>query len=251
MIMTTKALKLSQLEQFRRLTTCLVASAIETFHERLPNTGFADSSIRCIFKDRPSMIGYAATARIRTAMPPMEANKSFDYYDRMDWWKNILTIPAPRVVVIEDVDNPPGVGAFIGEVHANILLSLGCVGVVTNGAVRDLPDIRPTEFHMFSGNVSVSHAYAHLFDYGGAVDVGGLKVRPGDLIHGDCHGVQTVPLDIADRVPDVARQIRQRRQNLIGLRRSADFSLERLRQAIQDTSLVSSPSKSNLEEPKK
>ncbi len=249
--MTTKALKLSQLEQFRRLTTCLVASAIETFHERLPNTGFADSTIRCIFRDRPSMIGYAATARIRTAMPPMEPNQSFDYYDRMDWWKNILTIPAPRVVIIEDVDSPPGVGAFIGEVHANILLSLGCVGVVTNGAVRDLPDIRTTEFQMFSGNVSVSHAYAHLFDYGGEVELGGLKVRPGDLIHGDCHGVQTVPLEIADRVPDVARQIRQRRQNLIGLRRSADFSLEHLRQAIQDTSLVSSPSKPNLEEPRK
>jgi 4-hydroxy-4-methyl-2-oxoglutarate aldolase len=249
--MTTKVLKLSQLEQFRRLTTCLVASAIETFHERLPNTGFADSSIRCIYEDRPPMIGYAATARIRSAMPPMEPNKSFDYYDRMDWWKNILTIPAPRVVVIEDVDNPPGLGAFIGEVHANILLSLGCVGVVTNGAVRDLPDIRPTEFHMFAGNVSVSHAYAHLFDYGGAVQVGGLKVQPGDLIHGDCHGFQTVPMDIADKVPDVARQIRQRRQTLIGLRRTADFSLEHLRQAIQDTASVSSPSKSNLEEPKK
>lgn len=197
------------------------------------------------------MIGYAATARIRSAMPPMEPNKSFDYYDRMDWWKNILTIPAPRVVVIEDVDNPPGLGAFIGEVHANILLSLGCVGVVTNGAVRDLPDIRSTEFQMFAGNVSVSHAYAHLFGYGGAVEVGGLRVQPGDLIHGDCHGVQTVPMDIADKVPDVARQIRQRRQNLIGLRRSADFSLEHLRQAIQDTALASSPLKPDLEEPRK
>ncbi|MFZ0336085.1 MAG: RraA family protein [Candidatus Acidiferrales bacterium] len=249
--MTTTLLKLSQLEQFRRLTTCLVASAIETFHERLPNTGFADSSIRCIFTDQPSMIGYAATARIRSSQPPMERDTSFDYYDRMDWWNNILTIPAPRVVVIEDVDNPPGLGAFVGEVHANILLSLGCMGIVTNGAVRDLPDIRPTEFQMFAGNVSVSHAYAHLFDYGGTVEVGGLQVRPGDLIHGDCHGVQTVPLDIADKVPDVARQIRQRRQQLIGLRRSANFSLDRLRQAIHDTTLGSSRSKSNPDEPQK
>lgn len=125
------------------------------------------------------------------------------------------------------------------------------MGIVTNGAVRDLPDIRPTEFQMFAGNVSVSHAYAHLFDYGGTVEVGGLQVRPGDLIHGDCHGVQTVPLDIADKVPDVARQIRQRRQQLIGLRRSANFSLDRLRQAIHDTTLGSSRSKSNPDEPQK
>ncbi|MGB6075836.1 MAG: hypothetical protein WBG29_09385, partial [Candidatus Acidiferrales bacterium] len=85
----------------------------------------------------------------------------------------------------------------------------------------------------------------------GTVEVGGLQVRPGDLIHGDCHGVQTVPLDIADKVPDVARQIRQRRQQLIGLRRSANFSLDRLRQAIHDTTLGSSRSKSNPDEPQK
>ncbi len=184
------------------------------------------------------MAGYAATARLRSSNPRMESNKSYDYYDRTDWWNEILTIPAPRVVVIEDVDNPPGLGAFVGEVHANILLALGCVGIVTNGAVRDLPDIRLTEFQMFAGNVSVSHAYAHIFDFGGTVEVGGLKIHPGDLIQGDRHGVQTVPLEIADRVPAAAREIRQRRQDLVGLRRSADFTLKKLRQAIRDTAMV-------------
>jgi 4-hydroxy-4-methyl-2-oxoglutarate aldolase len=232
-----RVLKPAQLEQFRRLSTCLVASAIETFRVRLPNAGFADSSIRCIFGDQPAIAGYAATARMRGSNPPMETGKTYDYYDRTDWWNDILTIPAPRVVVIEDVDDPAGLGAFVGEVHANILLALGCIGIVTNGAVRDLTDIRPTEFQMFAGNVSVSHAYAHVFDFGGAVQVGGLKVLPGDLIHGDCHGVQTVPLEIADKVPAAAREIGQRRQDLVGLRRSAGFTIERLRQAIRDTVL--------------
>jgi 4-hydroxy-4-methyl-2-oxoglutarate aldolase len=236
--MTKGSLKPAQLEQFRRLSTCLVASAIETFRVRLPNTGFANSSIKCIFKDQPATAGYAATARMRSSNPRMEASKSYDYYDRTDWWNEILTIPAPRVVVIQDVDTPPGLGAFIGEVHANILLALGCIGIVTNGAVRDLSDIQPTEFQMFAGNVSVSHAYSHIFDFGCSVEVGGLTVRPGDLIHGDCHGVQTVPLGIADKVPAAAREIRQRRQNLVGLRRSADFTLDKLRQAIRDTALT-------------
>ena len=183
------------------------------------------------------MAGYAATARMRSSNPRMETGKAYDYYDRTDWWNNIRTIPAPRVVVIEDVDNSPGLGAFVGEVHANILLALGCVGIVTNGAVRDLPDIRPTEFHMFAGNVSVSHAYSHIFDFGCAVQVGGMTVHPGDLLHGDLHGVQTVPAEIADRIPTAALEIRQRRQDLVGLRRSATFTLERLRQAIRDTTL--------------
>jgi len=235
---STKMLKPGQLEQFRQFSTCLVSSAIETFHVRLPNTGFTDGSIRCIFEGRPPMIGYAATARMRSSNPRMDAGKSYDYYDRTDWWNHILSIPAPRVVVMEDVDDPPGVGAFFGEVHANILLALGCIGAITNGSVRDVPEIRPTEFQMFAGSVSVSHAYAHVFDFGGKVRVGGLDIRPGELVHADCHGVQTIPLEIADKVPAAVREIRQRRQQLVGLRRSADFSLEKLRQAIRDTVLT-------------
>ncbi len=234
--MSTDRLSAAQLEQFRSWSTCVVSSAIETFDVRLPNTGFADSRIRCMFPAQAPVIGYAATARIRTSNPPMERHTRFDYYDRADWWQNVLTIPAPRVVVIQDVDDPPGLGAFIGEVHANILLSLGCVAVVTNGAVRDLVDIGHTEFQMFAGNVSVSHAYAHLFDFGTEVAIGGLTVKPGDLVHGDLHGVQTVPLEIASRVAQAAQRVRQRRSQLLALRRSTDFSIDKLRRAIQETS---------------
>ena len=95
--------------------------------------------------------------------------------------------------MIEDLDDPAGLGAFIGEVHAKILQRLECVAVVTNGGVRDLPAVRKMGFPMFAGNAVVSHAYAHIFDFGGPVRVGGLEVRRGDLIHADFHGVQTIP----------------------------------------------------------
>jgi len=210
----------------------MVASTIETFGVRLRNAGFADSSVRCIFEDLPPMVGYAATARIRTTDPPMEGHS---YYERTDWWNHILTIPTPRVVVVEDMDTPPGLGAFVGEVHANILVALDCVGLVTNGAVRDVPGARSAGFQMFARNVSVSHAYAHVFDFGGTVEVGHLKVRPGDLIHADRHGVQTIPAEVAGRIPPAAQKIQEVRRRLIELCRSADFSLEKLRQAIRET----------------
>jgi 4-hydroxy-4-methyl-2-oxoglutarate aldolase len=229
--MTMEQLKPAELAEFRRLSTCLVASAIETFKMRLPNTGFSDSTIHCIFKDRPPIAGYAATARMRSAQPPMEG-RGYSY-DRTDWWDHILNIPEPRVVVIEDVDHPPGLGAFVGEVNANILLALGCAGFVTNGAVRDLREVERIGFQMLAGNVSVSHAYAHIFDFGSAIQVGGLQVRPGDLIHGDLHGIQTVPGEIAAKIPDVALGIMQQRQRLVGLCRSADFSVSRLREALK------------------
>jgi 4-hydroxy-4-methyl-2-oxoglutarate aldolase len=222
----------ANLEQLRRISTCVVASAIETFRLRLPNSGFADSSISCVFKNRLPLTGYAATARMRSADPPMMGHGY--YYERTDWWNHILSIPPPRVVVIEDVDHRPGLGAFIGEVNANILLALGCLGLVTNGSVRDVDQIGLTRFQMFAGGVSVSHAYAHIFDFGGAVELGGLKIRPGDLIHGDRHGVQTVPLEIADKIPAAAHEIVHRREHLIGLCRATDFSVEKLRVAIRE-----------------
>lgn len=225
----------AQLEQLRDFSTCIVASAIEMFRVRLPNTGFADSNVRSIFNQPQSIAGYAATARIRTSNPPMEG-RGYSY-ERTDWWNHILSIPAPRVVVIEDVDEPAGLGAFVGEVNASILLALGCDGLVTNGAVRDVDQVRPSGFQLFAGNVSVSHAYAHIFDFGGPVKVGGLIIRPGDLIHGDGNGVQTIPAEIASEVPGMARKIMQRRQRLIGLCRSEHFSVDALRKAIEEPEL--------------
>ena len=225
----------ADLERLRRLSSCVVASAIETFRVRLPNTGFADSSLQCFFRERLPLVGYAATARIRSAKPPMVGHGY--YYERTDWWSHILSTPAPRVVVIEDMDDPPGLGAFIGEVNAHILLALECHGLVTNGSVRDLDQVGLTRFQMFARNVSVSHAYSHVFDFGGTVELGGLKINPGDLIHGDRHGVQTIPLEIAQNIPGVAEEILQRRKRLIGVCRSTDFSVETLRNAIQEPDL--------------
>jgi 4-hydroxy-4-methyl-2-oxoglutarate aldolase len=218
------------LDQLRKLSTCIVSNAIETFDSRLRNTGFTNSSVRCIFPELPTLVGYATTVRIRTADPPMEGHT---YYARPDWWRYLQTIPEPRVVVIQDLDNRPGLGAFVGEIHANILMSLGCAGIVTNGAVRGLPAIQAAGFQMFAGNVSVSHAYAHVFDFGGTVEVGGMNVQPGDLIQGDLHGVQTIPREIAARVPSAAHEILQKRKALIELCCSKDFTLEKLREAVQ------------------
>lgn len=225
----------AHLGQLRELSTCVVASAIETFRVGLPNTGFASASIQCIFREHQPIAGYAVTARIRSASPPIEGHGYS--YQRTDWWTHILSVPAPRVVVMEDLDDPPGIGAFVGEVNANILQALACEGLVTNGGVRDLNEVRPTGFQMFAGNVSVSHAYAHILDFGGPVKVGGLVIRAGDLVHGDCHGVQTIPLEIASRVPAVANKIIERRKRLIRVCSSPDFSPQLLRKAIQESEL--------------
>ena len=224
--MTETHLPPGVLDELRLLTTCVAASAIETFGVRLPNAGFCDSTIRAIFPEMPAAVGFAATARVCSAAPPMEGGT---YYARTDWWEHIMAVGAPRIVVIQDVDEKPGLGALVGEVHASILSSLGCAGLVTNGAVRDLPEVRAIPFPMFAGNVSVSHAYAHISGFGQTVEMCGLKIQPGDLLMADMHGVLSIPLDIAARVPVVAREIRARRGVIVDLCRGGPCEREALR----------------------
>ncbi|HMD30679.1 MAG TPA: RraA family protein, partial [Candidatus Acidoferrales bacterium] len=119
-----------------------------------------------------------------------------------------------------------------------ILRALGCAGLVTNGAVRDLHEVRAIPFPMFAGNVSVSHAYAHVSGFGETVEVGGLEIRPDDLLLADLHGVVSIPLEIAARVPRVARQIGQRRRCLVDLCRRKDFLPEMLNEACRNLGIM-------------
>jgi regulator of RNase E activity RraA len=184
-----------------------------------------------MFAHFPPMVGYAVTGTIRTAATPTVLHS---YYDRTDWWNHLLTVPEPRVIVVQDIDVQPGLGAFLGEVHANILRGLGCVGAVTNGAVRDLPAVEAIDFHLFAGHVAVSHAYAHIVDFGSPVEVGGLTVRPGDLIHGDRHGILSIPLEIAAEIPAAATRILEMEKRIVSLCQSPQFSLEKLRALLKE-----------------
>ena len=221
-----------ELDELRRLDTCMVTNAIETFNLRLRNTGFTDGRTRCMFPDTPPMVGYAVTGRLRSGDPPIGGGW---YHDRGDLWSFILKYPPPRILVLQDMDDPPGRGAFIGDMHSAILKALGCVGYLTNGAVRELSRVRKMGLQMFAGSVAASHAYAHIFDIGVPVTVDGLEVHTGSLLHGDQHGVVTVPAEIASQIPQVAARLQRLEDEVIEFCQSTTFSVEGLSQLIKRT----------------
>ncbi len=201
-------------EQLRRLDSCAVASAIESTGIRMRNEGFMDSSIRCLSAGPEPLVAYAFPLRISTAEPPMQDPFRARFTGvRNDWWENLLGVPAPRVLAVEDIDRHPGMGAFLGEVHANIFKALGCVGVVTN--------------------VAVPHAYMHIVEAGEPVRIGGLTVRTGDLLHGDQHGVLSIPPQIAGQLPQIAARQRREKSAIIDFCRSPEFSIEGLRRLLK------------------
>jgi 4-hydroxy-4-methyl-2-oxoglutarate aldolase len=223
-----------QFESLRRLDSCRIANAIEEFDIRLRNEGFTRPGLQCLFADLPPILGYAVTSRVRCSSPPPVGHS---YPDRTDWWTFMQSIPGPRIAIIQDIDREPGLGASVGEVHARILQSLGCVGAVTNGAVRDLPSVRTLKFPMFAANVSVSHAYVHMIDFGTPVAICGLEIRTGDLLVGDCHGVITIPREIAAQLPAVAARQVEQEQRVMRLCGSSELSVTRLRAELDRSNL--------------
>ncbi|GBD17268.1 4-hydroxy-4-methyl-2-oxoglutarate aldolase/4-carboxy-4-hydroxy-2-oxoadipate aldolase [bacterium HR26] len=221
--MTQGPLSPAVLRALQTLNTPTVANAIETFNIRPRNQGFMDASVRCMLPGLGVMVGYAVTAKIRAAEPPAPGTA----VPRRRMWEYILSIPEPRVVVIQDLDDPP-VGSFWGEVNANIHRALGCVGTVTNGGVRDLDEVEQLGFHLFASQVHVSHAYVHVVEIGTPVEVGGLTVHPGDLLHGDKHGVIQIPLEIAPELFRAAKEVEARERRIIEVCQSPDFSIEKL-----------------------
>jgi 4-hydroxy-4-methyl-2-oxoglutarate aldolase len=211
----------ADIEALRKISTPTMSNAIETFNVRPRSDGFVDSSVRCILPELGVMVGYAYTLTIR-------ASREEPSPSPLDVWKELLEIPEPRVVVIQDLDAPNPIGSYWGEVNGNIHKALGCVGTVTNGGVRDLDEVRELGFHLFASCVLVSHAYVHVVEFGKPVRIGGLTVKPGDLIHADKHGVLRVPPEIARDLPKAAADFEAKEREIISFCQSPEFSPQKL-----------------------
>ena len=216
-----------EFRDLQALDSCSVANAIERFNLQLRNEGYTEGALNCRFPEMGSMLGYAFTLQVRSYAPPTK-RKAYDLENTL-WWDALLAIPYPRILVVQDMDRHPGAGALVGELHALILKKLGCIGLVTNGAVRDVDRVKPLEFHMFSNHLTVSHSYCHIVHSGGQVQLGGLEISSGDLLHGDQHGIVRVPKELASRIPKTASALRQKEADVIAFCNSTAFSVEELR----------------------
>ncbi|HVW10237.1 MAG TPA: RraA family protein [Bryobacteraceae bacterium] len=218
------------IEFLTRKDTCTVSNAIETFEVRMRNEGYMQDTARCRFPQMGPVAGYAIVGRIRTTVPPISG---LIYYQNIKFWEYIDSVKGPKIIVLKDMDKAPGTGAFFGEIHAQIARALGCVAYISNGAVRDLPALEALNFQCFSGCVAVSHAYGHLVEFGEAIEIGGLKVNPGDLLHADQHGMHQIPLEIVDRLPGAVADVEAREAELIRLCKQRDFTIDKLKDALR------------------
>lgn len=200
-----------QMEFLQSMDTPTVCNVVEMVAPERRGHGYTVRHLFCPFPDLPPIVGFARTV---TAKAKEKVALGSYMEKRMDYLDYIAAEPRPTVCVIEDLDDEVGYGAFWGEVQSNIHKALGCLGVVTNGSIRDIPMIAPG-FQMLAGSLAPSHAYTHVEDFGIPVTVHGMKVSSNDLIHADQHGAVVVPLEIIPKMKAALDDLNGREARII------------------------------------
>ena len=220
------------LAHLRGFDTPTICNALEIATGGRRATGFTRRTMICPFPASPPIVGFARTATLRSAAPssvsPADARAL-----RIAYYDHVAAVDCPTVVVLQDLDHEVGIGAFWGEVNSKVHRALGCAGVVTNGAVRDLDVLHP-EFPIVAGCVTPSHAFVRIESLGGDVDVFGMQVANGDLIHADRHGAVRIDRDAAAKLPHAIEVIVAREKLLLDALERPGFGAEDIRRAMAE-----------------
>lgn len=212
-----------------KVDTPTVCNAIEVAEGKRGFNQYTRRTVMPADPALPAFFGYAKTARISAINPPAEPGKTVKAR-RMAYYRYISEPPAPRTVVIEDIDHEQAVGAYWGEVNTTVHKGLGVSGALTNGLMRDLGDLAP-DFQVLAGGVGPSHAFAHVIEIDTAVTVFGLTVSPGDFVHADRHGAVIVPPEIILRLQDAIAKMQAGEQLVLGPAREPGFDFTRFEKA--------------------
>jgi 4-hydroxy-4-methyl-2-oxoglutarate aldolase len=221
----------SDLKLLAQYDTPTISNVIELFEIRPRSAGYMDSRIRACFPEMPPIMGFASTATMRTAEPPAGG----EVYSSLDEQvAGFAELPGPAIVVFQDLDDPP-VGATFGEIMCASYQCFGALGIITSGPARDLDQVRRMGFAAFSNGVVSSHSYSHITSLHQPVRVGGMEVRPGDLLHADANGVCGIPDAIASEVAQAAAEFVAAESVVIDFARTGNRDAKAYSEARRET----------------
>lgn len=217
----------SQIDYLKTVDTPTLSNAIELLNVRPRSEGFAPVQIRCMFPEFGKMVGYAVTAHVETmSKGPADWNMFMELYEA------VVKCPKPAVVVFQELGPDRDYAAHCGEIMATIFTRLGAVGLVTDCAVRDIPEVRAMNFQYFARGAVASHAYFRIVRVGVPAQLDRLVIQPGDLLHGDESGLILIPSEGHEKLAEAVTSIRSRESVLMESVRGTQFSLERLRSRV-------------------
>ena len=220
-----------QLAALAEVDTPTICNALEVIDPAWRTQGFTTTPFTVLDPGLKPIVAVARTATIR-AMTMPDRDEAAGRARRLRWYERVAAAELPTVAVIQDLDRHPGFGAFWGEVQTHVHAGLGCVGGITNGSIRDLDACAPG-FQLLAGAVAPSHAHVHLVEMGVVVEVHGLRVRDGDIVHADRHGAVVVPPHALDALPAMIDRLARKEAVILDAAKAPDFDLAELKAAME------------------
>ena len=200
--MNRNALPYSELLKLKRWNTPTIYNGWSRISRHDIAKGFFNAEeTRDFMPQMGPMIGYAVTLIIQ---PSHKEHKLNNPNAGSEYRAYVAGIPGPKIIVVQDLDKPDTVGAFWGEVTANIHKALGCVGTITDGSIRDVDEMTNAGFKAIARRMTVGNAHITPVRWGCEVEVFGCKVKPGQLIHADKHGFLVIPEEDQQRLLEAA-----------------------------------------------
>ena len=228
-----EALTAADLAALAEFDTPTICNALEIVAPDRRARGFNRRPLVCPFPELKPIVGYARTATIRSREVHPRSREEARAL-RASYYELIARTPMPSISVLQDIDGPDfGFGAFWGEVQTNIHKGLGCLGVVTDGSVRDIDMVAPG-FQVLAGSIMPSHAHVALVDIGGTVSIHGMIVSTDDVVHADRHGAVVVPHDVVKKVPAACELLARREKVILDACKAPGFNVEALKRAMAD-----------------
>jgi regulator of RNase E activity RraA len=195
------------IKALRGIDSATLSNAIEGLALRDKTEGYVDLTMRCLVAQPEPMVGFAVPIRIDSTTPGL-ARPRAEAQDALGRLFDAVASTPPAVVVVQEAGPTPDKGCHGGDVIATMLASRGCVGVVSGSGYRDLPGTRATGLTIFARGLTVSHGVFTVTDVNVPVEVCGLAVHPGELLHGDENGVVVVPTGHEERLLELVEQVR-------------------------------------------
>ena len=218
------------IEYLNTVDSPTLSNAIELLKVRHCRDGFAPVEMRALFPEFGRMIGYAVTAQVETVTDCYP--RSIDRF--VELYRAVGESSKPAVVVLQEVGGHLNYAAHCGEVMATVFKRQGAIGLVSDCAVRDIREVRALGFHFFARGAVVSHANFHIVRVGVPVQILGMPVSTGDILHGDENGLLTVPRGCEKTIADAVNQVRARERRLMDWVRSDQFNLEGFRDHVAE-----------------
>lgn len=217
----------ADLEALAAWDTPTICNGLEFIVPERRAVGFTVEPMFAADRSLKPIVGLARVGTLRAKEPPRGK-----IADRLDWYDYVADAHLPTVIVLQDLDDRPGYGAWWGEVHTRVHKALGALGCVTNGSFRDCDMLAPG-FQIVGGRIGPSHAYVHLVDFGRPVNVFGMNVAHDDVVHADFHGAVVIPAEAVRKLPDAIALSARREKVILDLCASPDFSPAKLREAVK------------------